>query len=47
MLGSKETIDLRYDTKYAKRQDEKLDKILVALNTIIDQLDRIGSRGMM
>ena len=43
----KETIDLRYDTKYVKRQEEKLDKILVALNTIIDQLDRIGSRGMM
>ena len=45
MSLSKETVDLRYDTKYVKRQDEKLDKILIALNTIIEQLDRLGERG--
>ena len=47
MALSKETTDLRYDTKYVKLQDKKMDDILKALNTIIDQLDRIGSRGLM
>ena len=47
MSLSQEVIDLRHNPKYAKLQDKKMDDILKALNTIIDQLDRIGSRGMM